>query len=48
MRVETLRRFTEDVAEVRAGYECGINLSVNDALLQEGDVIEFAERTRVR
>ena len=47
-RVETLRRFTEDVAEVRAGYECGINLSVNDALLQEGDVIEFAERQRVR
>jgi len=47
-RVETLRRFTEDVAEVRSGYECGINLSVNDALLQEGDVIEFAERQRVR
>ena len=47
-RVETLRRFSEDVAEVRSGYECGINLSVNDALLQEGDVIEFAERQRVR
>ena len=47
-RVETLRRFTEDVAEVRSGYECGINLSVNDALLQEGDVIELAERQRVR
>ena len=47
-RVETLRRFTEDVAEVRSGYECGINLSVNDALLQDGDVIEFAERQRVR
>jgi translation initiation factor IF-2 len=47
-RVETLRRFTEDVAEVRTGYECGINLGAADALLKEGDVIEFSEKQRVR
>ena len=47
-RVETLRRFTEDVAEVRQGYECGINLTQGDELLKEGDVIEFSERVRVR
>lgn len=47
-RVETLRRFTEDVAEVRQGYECGINLTQGDELLKEGDVIELSERVRVR
>ena len=47
-RVETLRRFTEDVAEVRTGYECGINVGAADALLKEGDVIEFSEKQRVR
>ncbi len=47
-RVETLRRFTEDVAEVRQGYECGINLTQGDELLKEGDVIEFSERVRIR
>ena len=47
-RVETLRRFTEDVAEVRQGYECGVNLSQGDELLKEGDVIELSERVRVR
>ncbi len=47
-RVETLRRFTEDVAEVRQGYECGINLAQGDELLKEGDVLEFSERIRVR
>jgi translation initiation factor IF-2 len=47
-RVETLRRFTEDVAEVRTGFECGINIGSADALLKEGDVIEFSEKQRVR
>jgi len=47
-RVETLRRFTEDVAEVRQGYECGVNLAQGDELLKEGDVIELSERVRVR
>lgn len=45
--VETLKRYQEDVNEVRAGYECGINLSgVND--LQEGDVIDVLEQKQVR
>lgn len=47
-RISTLRRFTEDVAEVRTGFECGIKLSAGDELLQEGDVIELLERRRVR
>lgn len=47
-RIDTLRRFTEDVSEVRTGYECGIRLSEGDDLLEEGDVIEILERTRVR
>lgn len=47
-RVETLRRFTEDVNEVRTGFECGIKLANGDELLQEGDIIEFFEKQRVR
>jgi len=38
-RIESLRRFRDDVREVATGFECGIGLaSVND--LVEGDVIE--------
>ncbi len=48
LRVEALRRFTEDVAEVRAGYECGINLGSGDSVLKESDVIEVSEKQRVR
>lgn len=41
-RVSTLRRFKEDVKEVRAGYECGIALGgTND--YAEGDHLEFFE-----
>ncbi len=47
-RIETLRRFTEDVAEVRTGFECGIKLAEGDDLLEPGDIIEFYERRRVR
>lgn len=47
-RVETLRRFSEDAAEVRTGFECGIKLAEGDDLLQEGDIIEIYERQRVR
>jgi len=47
-QIATLRRYTEDVNEVRAGYECGINLSTGDDLLQEGDIIEVFEARRVR
>lgn len=47
-RIDTLRRFTEDAAEVRTGFECGIKLSAGDDLLEPGDIIEFYERRRVR
>ncbi len=39
-RVASLRRFKEDVPEVRAGFECGVGVeNFND--LKEGDVLEF-------
>ncbi len=46
--IENLKRFTEDVNEVRAGYECGINLAGVNSDLQEGDIIEVFEKQQVR
>ena len=45
-RISSLRRFKEDVNEVRAGFECGISIS-NFADIKVGDILEcFAmERT---
>ncbi|MBC7325974.1 MAG: hypothetical protein H5T99_11805, partial [Moorella sp. (in: Bacteria)] len=38
-RIESLKRFKDDVREVAQGYECGIGLEkFND--IKEGDVIE--------
>ena len=37
--VDTLKRFKDDVKEVRAGYECGINIKDCDDY-KEGDIIE--------
>jgi translation initiation factor IF-2 len=37
--VDTLKRFKDDVKEVRAGYECGINIKDCDDY-KEGDLIE--------
>jgi translation initiation factor IF-2 len=48
VRIEALRRFTEDVSEVRSGYECGIKLADRSDELQVGDVIEIYESQRVR
>jgi len=48
IKIEALRRFTEDVSEVRTGFECGIKLAEHDNDLQEGDIIEFYEKQRVR
>lgn len=48
LKIEALRRFTEDVAEVRAGYECGIKLAEHSDEILEGDIFEFSERQRVR
>ena len=42
LSIESLRRFKDDVTEVREGYECGIGLgSFNN--LQVGDIIETTE-----
>ncbi len=44
-RIESLRRFRDDVREVSAGFECGIGLAGHHDL-QEGDVIEcFTQQT---
>jgi len=40
--VSSLKRFAEDVREVRKGYECGVGLSGFDDF-QVGDVIQFYE-----
>lgn len=45
--VASLKRFTEDVREVREGFECGIGLASFDDF-KEGDVLEFFVRERVR
>jgi translation initiation factor IF-2 len=41
LTVESLRRFKDDVTEVREGYECGIGIGYNDLHLE--DVIETYE-----
>ena len=38
-KIDTLKRFKDDAKEVRAGYECGINVAGYDDY-QEGDTIE--------
>jgi translation initiation factor IF-2 len=47
-RIGSLRRFKDDVREVRAGFECGIGIeNFND--LKVGDVIEgFRTEERAR
>ena len=40
--LKTLRRFKDDVREVKEGYECGMSLE-NHTDLREGDIIEFYE-----
>jgi translation initiation factor IF-2 len=44
-RIDSLRRFRDDVREVQSGYECGIGLgSFNE--IEEGDIIEsFTHQT---
>jgi translation initiation factor IF-2 len=44
-RVQTLKRFKDDVREVQQGYECGITLEGWDEFVV-GDVIEFYHRER--
>ncbi|MYI56453.1 MAG: hypothetical protein F4062_05395, partial [Acidimicrobiia bacterium] len=44
--IRSLRRFKDDVPEVRAGFECGVGLS-NFQDLKSGDVIETYEEREV-
>ncbi len=44
--VSSLKRFQEDVREVRTGFECGINVSGFDDF-EVGDMIQFTVRERV-
>lgn len=44
--IAQLRRFKDDVREVSAGFECGINLQNYDNV-QEGDIIEIYEMVEV-
>ena len=46
-KIESLRRFKDDVKEVQAGYECGIGLEkFND--IKVGDVIEAYEMKEIK
>lgn len=45
--IASLKRFQEDVREVRAGFECGISVTGFDDY-QVGDVIQFTVKERVR
>ncbi|MNH46685.1 Translation initiation factor IF-2 [compost metagenome] len=45
--LESLKRFKDDVKEVAAGYECGLNIKgFND--IKEGDIIEAYEEVEVK
>ncbi len=45
-RINTLKRFQEDVTEVKAGFECGISLN-NFHEIEVGDVLEVFKKERV-
>jgi len=42
----SLKRFTDDATEVRAGFECGVGLSDFEDL-QAGDIIETYEEQEI-
>jgi translation initiation factor IF-2 len=45
-RIGTLKRFQEDVTEVKTGFECGISLN-NFNEIEVGDVLEAYKKERV-
>ncbi len=45
--IASLKRYQEDVTEVRAGYECGVGVE-NFNNPKEGDIIVVTEKVRVR
>lgn len=46
-KIDTLKRFKDDVTEVKAGFECGIRLDSFDRY-EEGDVLESYEIEKIR
>ncbi len=46
-KIDTLKRFKDDVTEVKAGFECGIRLDSYDRY-EEGDVLETFEVEKIR
>lgn len=46
-KISALKRFKDDVSEVRAGTECGIRLDRHEDF-QEGDILEIFEVTKVK
>lgn len=46
-KIATLKRFKDDASEVRAGYECGIQLD-NANTYQTGDIIECFEILKIK
>lgn len=46
-RISTLKRFKDDVTEVRAGYECGIQIDGYNGY-QEKDIIEVFEILKIK
>ncbi len=46
-QVDSLKRFQEDVNEVKAGFECGVSIAGFDDY-EEGDVLEFYRMEQVR
>jgi len=44
--LDSLRRFKDDVREVRAGLECGLKISGYDDI-KEGDILEFYQKVEV-
>lgn len=45
-RIAALKRFQEDVAEVKTGFECGIHLA-NYHGFEVGDILESYKKERV-
>ncbi len=46
-KISEIKRFKDDVSEVRAGYECGITLN-NFADFEPADIIECFEILEIR
>ena len=46
-KIDTLRRFKDDVTDVKAGFECGMRLDSFDKY-EEGDIIETFEIEKIR